>query len=319
MRLTRTSALVGLGTATALLAGGLGASQASAAPATRPFAAPVTTATGGFVVHAGQLVLTETSGHYQGTLSITARNTATSPVSSANLHLNLPAGLRLIGVSNNLGPCTGGTAAAPSTADCGFFGLLDPGATARLAVTFGSYAGPARHARLLGTGTVWLSTASTPGPREQASFAGVLAARNGSTVHPRPYQPATTYDAALARAGAVTVTAQPDGSRSVLVPLTAAYHTDAVNDELELSPTLPAGVQFAGLDPPQPCTSSCPVPGGYLAKGDTRQFAALFTVPAETPSGTFTITLRVDTNTATLDFPADTRPADNTVLVTFTA
>src|SRR5437868_3090078 len=82
MRLTRTFALVGLGTATALFAGGLGASQASAAATPRPFAAPVTTATGGFVVHAGRLVLTETSGHYQGTLSITARNTAATPVSS---------------------------------------------------------------------------------------------------------------------------------------------------------------------------------------------------------------------------------------------
>ena len=41
---------------------------------------------------------------------------------------------RLIGVSNNLGPCTGGTAGAPTAADCAFSGLLDPGATARLAV-----------------------------------------------------------------------------------------------------------------------------------------------------------------------------------------
>jgi hypothetical protein len=115
------------------------------------------------------------------------------------------------------------------------------------------------------------------------------------------------------------VTAQPDGSRSVRVPLTAAYRTDAVNDELELSPTLPAGVQLVGVDPPQPCTARCLVPGGFMVKGDIREFAALFTVSAETPSGRFTITLRVDTNNGTFDNPADARPVDNTVLVSFTA
>jgi hypothetical protein len=311
VRLTRTVALAGLGAMTVALAAGVSQSQALAAAVTEPAAATA----GGFVVHAGKLVLNETGGHYQGILPITARNTGDTAVTSANLHLTLPPGLRLLTVSDNLGGCTGGTTGA---ADCTFFGPLDAGATAALSVTFGSYAGPERHARILDTGTVSLSTASTPGQREQVSFTGVLAGRNGTTAHPRPYRPATTYDATLAQAGAVTVTALPDGSRSVRVPLTARYRTDAADDLLELSSTVPDGVQRDGVDPPEPCFAICPVPGGFAAKGDTRDFAALFTLPAELPTGTYTISLRVDSNLAG-SFQADRRPSDNTVLVTFTA
>jgi hypothetical protein len=304
-------ALAGLGAMTVALAAGLSQSQALAAAAPEPAA----TTASGFVVHAGKLVLKETGGHYLGTLPITARNTGDTAVSSANLHLALPPGLRLITVSDNLGGCTGGTT---GTADCTFFGPLDAGATAALSVTFGSYAGPERRARILDTGTVSLSMASTPGRQERASFTGLLAGRNGSTAHPRPYRPATTYDATLAQAGAVTVTALPDGGRSIRVPLIAGYRTDAANDLLELSSTVPDGVQRDGVDPPQPCFAICPVPGGFVAKGDTRDFAALFTLPAQLPTGTYTISLRVDSDLAGT-FQTDRKPNDNTVLVTVTA
>lgn len=311
MRTTRTLAGIGLGALTALLGGGLAATDASAAT-------PATATQGGLVAHASKLVLQENAGHYLGTLTVTARNTGSAPVNGGNLLVDVPAGLRNTSVTGDVGGCFGG-GAQPGVESCTFFGSLAPGASTTFSLDFTSYAAAARHARITAGGWVALTQATTPAPREKASFAGVLAGNGGSTADPRPYHPSSAYDATLATGGPVTVTPQPDGSRVVRVPLAAGYRTDAPNDQLDLTLTLPDGVTNGGVEPAQVCGANCPVPGDWFVKGETRAFAQLLDLAPETPVGTFTVGIKVGTSNGSGTEPVDAHPADNTVSVTFTA
>ena len=103
------------------------------------------------------------------------------------------------------------------------------------------------------------------------------------------------------------------------MPLVAQDRTDAFNDGANVDASVD-GLDATGwpsVDPEEPCTSTCPVPGGdWLAKGEARQFALLFTLPGTTPAGTYTVRVHGDMNAGMASTPADLTPGDNTVVFT---
>jgi hypothetical protein len=191
------------------------------------------------------------------------------------------------------------------------------GETRTMTVTFGSSAGPARYARVTERGTLAVSSdVDAPGAGETARFAGVL--RAASVAHPRPYRPSTEYDLALGATGSPVVT-RDDAGVYVRLPLVARDRTDAFNDGANVDVSVDGldATVWPSVDPAEPCTSTCPVPGGdWLAKGETRQFALLFTLPGTTPAGTYTVRVHGDMNAGTEPPPADLTPGNNTVVFT---
>jgi hypothetical protein len=267
---------------------------------------------GGFVVRVGELVLSSVGAQYTGTMQVTARNTGSEEVSDAALALTVPAGLRFIGVTSGEG-CAGVIDVWCS------LDTFAAGETRTMTVTFGSSAGPARYARVTETGTLAVSSdALHPGAREAARFAGVLRANSGSVAHPRPYRPSTAYDLALRATGSPVVT-RDDAGVNVRLPLAAQDRTDAFNNGANVGATVDGldATVWPSVDPSQPCTATCPVPGGdWLASGETRQFALLFTPPDTTPAGIYTVRVHGDLNAGTEPPPADLTPGNNTVVFT---
>ncbi len=294
-----------------LLGGGAAAAAAprhDAGAGTTPAVAAHTD--GGLVVQAGELTLAFDGVHYLGAMQVAVRNTGAAAVSGASLQLAVPAGLWFTGVSDG-GGCTG-----VSQVTCVLFGTFAPGTRTVLTVQFSSFAGGQPFARITGAGTVAVTSGAVPAPRESSRYAGILRGTTGSVHHPRPYQPATTYDLALT-AGAPGITRDADGTYQIRVPLSVLDRTDAINVGATITIAAPAGAGFPYLDPPAVCMGWCEVPGDWFAAGESRDFAVLFSLPADTAPGGYQVTVDGDIN-PNGPAPIDLTPADNTVTVAFT-
>jgi hypothetical protein len=273
-------------------------------------AAASTTSSSGLTLHAGDLVLARAAQQYSGTMAVTVRNTGSSPVSDAVLSLTVPAGLRFTGITGEAG-CVG-----TSAVSCG----LDPFAAGEgrtITLSFGSYAGPATFARVTERGTV---TVTGGGSSAASQYAGILRSVGGSIRHPRPYRPSTAYDLALRAGGSAVVTRDASGV-SVRLPVVAKDRTDAVNDGASIGVAVDGSdtTIFPSVDPSEPCSTVCPVPGNdWLAAGEVRSFGLLFTLPADTPAGTYTARVHGDMNAGTATPPTDLTPQNNTVAFTVT-
>jgi len=282
-----------------------------AATATAATAKP----TDGFLVRTGSLVLTHDGTHYLGNLRVSVRNLGSAPVSYGDFSVDIQAGLTMIGLDGVV-TCMGFF----PHADCVIDGTIEPGKAKTVTLTFGSFAAPERFARITGAGRVTAkpSGTSNPGPLATDDFAGVLRGSNGSVRHPRPYQPSTVSDFALTSGAPVVTRDEVSGEFLVRAPLTAQDRTDAFNVGGAVDFSLPAGAGFRGTDPSAVCAGVCDVPGGWMASGESRDFAMLFTMPAGTAPGTYQATFSGYMNTNSGTAPADATPANNSVTVTFT-
>jgi hypothetical protein len=292
----------------ALGAGGVAAASTASTASTVP---SMSTVSSGFTVHAGDLVLSRAAGTYTGELAVTVRNSGASPVADAVLGLHVPAGLRFTGLTGG-GGCTG-----TSDVLCGLDAFA-AGERRTITVSFGSYAGPARFARVTERGTV---TVTGGGSTAASGYTGILKSSSGSVRHPRPYRPSTAYDLAMRAGGGPVVTRDASGV-SVRLPLVAQDRTDAFNDGALVQVAIDGSdlTIFPSVDPPAPCVLSCPVPGprDYLTAGEVRSFAVLFTLPADTAAGTYVARVHGDMNAGTGTAPADLTPQNNTVAFTLT-
>lgn len=273
--------------------------------------AAASTTSSGVAVHAGDLVLSSTAGTYTGDLAVTVRNFGSSPVPDAVLTLHVPAGLRFTGLTGG-GGCTG-----TSDVTCG----LDPfaaGERRTVTLSFGSYASPANVARVTERGTV---TVAGGGSTAASRYDAILKSSSGSIRHPRPYRPSTAYDLAMRAGGDPVVTRDASGV-SVRLPLVAQDRTDAFNNGASVGVAIDGSdlTIFPSVDPPAPCALTCPVPGDrdYLASGEVRSFAVLFTLPADTAAGTYVVRVHGDMTTDTATPPADRTPLNNAVGFTVT-
>jgi hypothetical protein len=257
-----------------------------------------------FRVTAGPLVLSHDGTHYTGTMRVTVRNVGGAPATDASLSLGVPPGLRFLGVDNG-GGCMGA-----DPLGCVLFDPPAPGKRATYTLSFGSYAAAARFARHSDAATVTVKPGGAAGAGS-ASYTGVLRGTSGTVRHPRPYHPATTYDAVI---GAGTPIVEPDGTGgfNVRIPLTVRSRTDAANDGAFIVINAPEGSGFPSVDPSAICMSGCAVPGFWLAKGESRSFALLFTFQPVGP-GPYPVTIRAAMNA----FPEqpDVTPDDNVVTV----
>jgi hypothetical protein len=276
-----------------MLVAGAGVADADTADAAR------------FRVTAGPLVLSHDGTKYTGTMRITVRNVGHAPADGATLLLGVPAGLRFLGVDN------GGACMLGDPIGCALFDPPAAGQRATYTLSFGSYAAGARNARRTGSATVTVKPSGETASAGSASYAGVLRGTSGTVRHPRPYHPATTYDGVI---GAETPLVEPDGTGgyNVRIPLTVRNRTDAANDGAFIVITAPEGSGFPSVDPTAICMSGCEVPGGWLAKGESRSFAVLFTFRPVGP-GPYLVTIRAAMNA----FPQqpDVTPDDNVVTV----
>jgi hypothetical protein len=268
-------------------------------------AAADTTAAARFRVTAGPLVLSHDGTHYTGTMRVTVRNVGHAPATDASLSLGVPPGLKFLGVDNG-GGCIGA-----NPIGCTLFDPPAAGKRTTYTLSFGSYAAPARFARRTDSATVTVRPGGTTAVAGSANYNGVLRGTSGTVRHPQPYHPATTYDAAIL---AEIPLVDPDGTGgyNVRIPLTVSSRTDAANDGAFIVITRPEGSGFPSVDPSAVCTGGCEVPGGWLAKGETRTFAVLFTFRPVGP-GPYVVTIRVGMNV----FPEqpDDTPDDNVVTV----
>jgi hypothetical protein len=266
-----------------------------------------------FAVRAGGLVLTKTGAHYQGTMRVSVRNLGSTAVSGGVFTIDVPAGLTVTGL-NGAGGCVG----TPANLTCDLLDPFEPGQARTVTISFGSFAAGAPYARITEAGRIAATYTGDPAPsaRESDDFAAILRGTNGSVWHPRPYQPSTVSDLALT-GGSATVTRDETGTYAVRVPLTAQDRTDAFNIGAVVWMTAPAGAGWPRTDPPSPCFSACDVPGGWLASGERREFAVLFTMPAETAPGTYEVTFDGAMNVNGPE-PVDATPADNRATVAFT-
>ncbi len=275
--------------------------------------AVASTAPTGFVVRAGDLVLSSTAGRYSGTMPVAVRNTSRQPVTDAILALTVPAGLRFL-ATTPAGPCL--------VQSDGWSCELPPfaaGERQTVTISFGSYAGPEHFARITASGTVTVaSRASAPDARASDRYAAVLRSVSGSVRNPRPYTPSTAYDLALSAGGGPVVTRDAFGV-NVRLPLVALDRTDAINEGAFVGVTVD-GVDttvFPSVDPTEACTQVCPVPGeDWMAKGEVRSFALLFTLPAETAAGTYLARVHGDLSSRLASPVTDLTPQDNTVVFT---
>lgn len=283
-----------IGAVLAMLLGLSGVAVASAAPT-------------GFVVHAGDLVLSSVAGRYTGTMPVSVRNTTDEPVTSPFMKITLPDGLRFEGGGD--GVCLildDGWGCNPRT--------FAAGERRTVTLDFSSSAGPERFARITGTATVTVTNAlATPDAWATDRYAGVLRSIFGSVHHPRPYTPSTVYDLAMSADGSPVVT-RDDTAVRIRLPLVVRYRTDANNDGASVVATVNGTSVPVSVDPPVPCGSQCPIPGErLLVKGDVRYFALLIRMPPETAAGTYQVQTHAETH---LDFappPVDVTPQDNTV------
>lgn len=264
----------------------------------------------GFSVRAGDLVLSRAAGQYTGTMQVTVRNNSQNPVTDGIISVKVPAGLRFTGLTGGLG-CVGVT-----DVSCGLDSFA-AGERRTIALSFGSYAGPARFARVTERGTV---TVTGGGSTAASKYTGILKSTSGSVRHPRPYRPSTDYDLVLRAGGEPVVTRDASGV-SVRLPLVAKDRTDAFNDGASIGVAIDGSDStiIPSVDPSEPCTSLCPVPGvSWLASGESRSFALLFTLPADTPAGTYVARVHGDMNAGMITPPADLTPQNNTVAFTLT-
>jgi len=264
----------------------------------------------GLSVRAGSLVLSRAAQQYTGTLQVTVRNNSKSPMTDGTLTIKVPAGLRFVGLTGE-SACVGDLTDSVS---CGLNSFA-AGERRTIAVNFGSFAGPERFARVTERGTV---TVTGGGSTAASKYAGILKSTSGSARHPRPYRPSTDYDLVLRAGGEPVVTRDASGV-SVRLPLVAKDRTDAINSGGTIGVTVNGSTIIPSVDPSAPCTSLCPVPGtDWLAAGESRSFAVLFTLPADTPAGTYVVQIHGDMNAGTGTPPADLTPQNNTVVFTVT-
>ena len=283
--------------------GAIGFAGAGAAQAAAP---------GTFKVTASNLVLTKSGAHYLGELKVRVTNTTDTDVSNANLKYLIPAGL----IPTTLDGAWGCVGDFRTNMSCGV-DTIAAGETKVVTLGFGSSASSSNVARITERGAVTVSQdLSAPGAAETSSFAGVLRSSTGSVRNPQPYTPSTTYDSTLTSAGASVVTRDSDGAYNVRIPLTITDRTDAFNVGLLVRTAAPAGAGFPGIDPSGVCTSACEIAGGFAAQDETRSFAVVFTMPADTAPGTYSATETGSVN-ANGNEPVDATPADNVVTASF--
>jgi hypothetical protein len=266
-----------------------------------------------FNVTTGSLYLTKSGAHYLGDLTIRVTNTTATDVSNANLKVTFPAGLTLTSLNGAWG-CVGDFEQYQT---CGV-DTIAAGETKVITLGFGSFAGSSTVARVTAAGAVTVSQdLSAPGASESSAYRGVLRSSNGSIRNPQPYTPSTAHDSALTSAGTGVVTRDADGTYNVRIPLTIADHTDAFNTGMLVPTAAPAGAGFPSIDPSGVCTSWCEIDGSWASLGETRSFAVLFTMPADTAAGTYSATMTSAMNANTGGEPADATPADNAVTASF--
>jgi hypothetical protein len=298
VRIQRVGAVAVAALAIALGAGGVAAASTSTSSSS--------TSSAGFSVRAGDLVLARAAGQYTGTMQVSVHNNSQSPVTDAMLTVKVPAGLRFTGATSGFG-CVG-----MSEVSCGL-DTFAAGERRTIAVSFGSYAGPEQFARVTERGTVTVGGAAS-------KYTGILKSVSGSVRHPRPYRPSTAYDLAVRAGGRPVVTRDASGV-SVRLPVIVKDRTDAFNDGGSVGVAIDGSDQliFPTVDPSEPCTLVCPVPGvAWLAKGEVRSFGLLFTLPADTPAGTYVARVHGDMNAGTGTPPVDVTPQNNTVAFTVT-
>lgn len=256
-----------IGTTLATVPGFSGAAVASAAPT-------------GFVMRAGDLVLSSAAGRYTGTMAVSIRNTGREPA-APQISVTVPAGLRFRGAGRDV-VClvtSGEWTCLPNT--------FAAGERRTVTLEFGSYAGPERFARITAAGTVAVTPGGSPPGAVTDRYAGVLRSVFGSVRHPRFYTPSTDSDLALTAGGGPVVT-RDTGGVYVRLPLVARDRTDAANDGAFVGLTVDGVETFFRVDPiDAPCTQVCLIAGDWMAKGEVRDFAVLFTMPAETAAGTY--------------------------------
>lgn len=274
-------------------------------------AAAASASSAGVVVRAGNLVLSSNAGRYTGILSVYVRNATGDPVVSPIVRILPPAGLKLLG--SDAGPCM----LLSEGWGCGM-PTLAAGDRRTVNLSFGSYAGPERFARITATAAVVMTDGeSALGERATDRYAGVLRSIFGSVRHPRAYTPSTDYDLALSRTGAAEVTRDASGV-TIRLPLAAQDRTDAANDGVGVGASVNgAAVRAPGIDPPSTCTSMCSVAGeNWWVKGEVRQFALRITLPPETAAGAYRVEAHGTMALSFVDVITDVRPQDNTVAFT---
>jgi hypothetical protein len=297
--------------ALAMAALSVGGTAAAAAPAGQLAQArgPAT-----FVVDAGPLVLNHDGNHYAGNLPITVRNTGGEAAQSTALRIGVPSGLKFIGSD---GICTFGV----DEVFCDLFGVIEPGARQTFSVSFGAWAAPAARARITASAglTVTPNSAGQPGAASD-TYAGVLRGSTGSIRNPRPYAPATVARTEVT-AGPASVTELPGttGTREyeVRIPVTVHAGNDIPNDFGQVRTTAPEGSGFVRTDPSTVCGSTCDVPGDWLAAGNTRTFAIVFTYSTATLPVDETVTIEVFMSRSGSAQP-EAAPARNIVSVPLT-
>ena len=256
-----------------------------------------------FRVTAGPLILRHNGTRYEGTMRVTVRNVGTEATSGGVLSLGMPPGLTFLGVTDG-GGCVGA-----NPIGCGLFRSLEPGERTTYTLSFGAFAGPARYARRTDNATVTVTP--NGGTGESVSYAGVLRATLVSLRKPRPYRPDTGYDAGIS-AGTPVIEPDGTGGYGVRIPVAVRANTDAYNSGAVVTITAPAGSGFPRLDPPGVCTSACEVPGGWMAKGESRSFDVVFTFR---PAGSGRFPVTIQTRMVGDPDQTDRNPADNVVTV----
>ena len=230
-----------------------------------------------------------------------------------DFEIEIPAGLTVITL-DGASACFGSRAHW----SCGMNSAMGPGELRTVTVYFGSFAAGERYARITAPGKVTAapSGTTTRNAWESDDYAGILRSTTGSVRHPRPYQPSTVPDLALT-AGSTVVTRDDTGTYLVRVPLTVQDRNDAFNIGAYLRIDAPEGHGFPHVEPTAICIGVCDVWGGWMASGESRDLAVLFTMPSGTAPGSYqvTVTGTMNENNGT---PADVTPENNAVTASFT-
>ncbi|RKN20912.1 hypothetical protein D7147_08825 [Micromonospora musae] len=291
-----------------LVAGVLGAGLALtgvATPAAHAAAAHDTS------VSVGRLVLNPTDRGYTGSLPVTV-NYRGAEASYLELTLTEP----VPGAFAGLVPSEACITISPTplrTISCIVpGGDLQPGERRRFTVDFRVLTAPRAHAMSAAGGRVTVDAGDANPANDTASFDTRFRSATGSLRNPQPYQWDTRTDASLT-VGSATLTRQEDGSWAGRLPITVRSAGDAAHDMYWLEPTLPAGVEVAGIEPEEGCAGVCGVAGGAFMQGEERALTLLLRAPAEVAPGDLgTGSVRLFALFGWGDELVDVSPADNT-------
>jgi hypothetical protein len=282
-------------------------------------AAPDEAAASSVSVSLGRLVLEPGPRGYTGSLRVTAKYQGDEPA-YLNLSITEPVDGSFVGL-DPIEACVFGTNdAGRRVVECGFPGeRFEPGERRQVTVDFGVLTQPQAYAMASAAGQITVRSGSEPAASDTGSFVALFRSTAGSLRHPRPYVQDTTTDLTVT-AGAAALVRQDDGTFAGRATVTVRYGTDAAHYQVGLEVTLPDGVRFDGVEPPEACGGlSCVVPGGPLMQGEVRTFGVLLSAPAGTVAGPLgSGGLAVDAHWGSTTHP-DVDPADNTAAFAVTA